>query len=87
MIFLVLAVILAAIAVITDSAVLVVGAMVVGPEFAAVAAASAGIVLLRGAWSWRSLRLLVLCSPSRSPWSPCSRWSSGMHRADHARGR
>ena len=44
-IFLVLAVALAAIAVVTDSAVLVVGAMVVGPEFSAVAAASAGIVL------------------------------------------
>jgi uncharacterized hydrophobic protein (TIGR00271 family) len=60
LIFLVLAVILAAIAVITDSAVLVVGAMVVGPEFAAVAAASAGIVLGRWALVGRSLRLLVL---------------------------
>jgi uncharacterized hydrophobic protein (TIGR00271 family) len=60
LIFLVLAVMLAAIAVITDSAVLVVGAMVVGPEFSAVAAASAGIVLLRWGLVARSMRLLVL---------------------------
>jgi uncharacterized hydrophobic protein (TIGR00271 family) len=58
LIFLVLAVILAAIAVLTDSAILVVGAMVVGPEFAAVAAASAGIVLVRWSLVARSLRLL-----------------------------
>lgn len=60
LIFLVLAVILAAIAVLTDSAVLVVGAMVVGPEFSVVAAASAGIVLARWSLVGRSLRLLVL---------------------------
>jgi len=59
-VFLVIAVALAAIAVINDSSVLVVGAMVVGPEFSAVAAASAGIVLRRPALVWRSLRLLVL---------------------------
>ena len=58
LIFLVLAVILAAIAVLTDSSILVVGAMVVGPEFAAVAAASAGIVLARWGLLGRSLRLL-----------------------------
>ncbi|GAB3772815.1 DUF389 domain-containing protein [Nocardioides ginsengisegetis] len=58
-VFLVLAVALAAIAVVTDSAILVVGAMVVGPEFSAIAAASAGVVL--GSWSlvYRSLRLLL----------------------------
>lgn len=59
LIFLVLAVVLAAIAVITDSAVLVVGAMVVGPEFSAVAAASAGIVLAQWRLVGRSLGLLV----------------------------
>ncbi|MEJ7794974.1 MAG: DUF389 domain-containing protein [Nocardioides sp.] len=59
LIFLVLAVILAAIAVITDSAILVIGAMVVGPEFSAVAAASAGIVLARWRLVGRSLVLLV----------------------------
>lgn len=46
--FLTCAVILAAIAVVTDSAVLVVGAMVVGPEFSAVAAACVGVVF--GRW-------------------------------------
>ncbi len=60
LLFLVLAVMLAAIAVITDSAVLVVGAMVVGPEFSAIAAACAGIVLGRWSLVGRSLRLLVL---------------------------
>ncbi|MFC4785444.1 DUF389 domain-containing protein [Nocardioides sp. MAHUQ-72] len=59
-VFLVLAVILAAIAVITDSAILVVGAMVVGPEFSAIAAACVGIVFARWGLVWRSLRLLVL---------------------------
>jgi uncharacterized hydrophobic protein (TIGR00271 family) len=59
-VFLVLAVALAAIAVVTDSAVLVVGAMVVGPEFSAVAAACAGIVLRRGRLVVSSLRLLIL---------------------------
>ncbi len=60
LIFLVIAVALASIAVITDSAVLVVGAMVVGPEFSAIAAACAGIVLGRWGLTARSLRLLVL---------------------------
>ena len=60
LVFLVLAVILAAIAVITDSAVLVVGAMVVGPEFSAIAAASVGIVFARWGLVGRSLRHLVL---------------------------
>lgn len=60
LIFLVIAVILAAVAVVTDSAVLVVGAMVVGPEFSAIAAACAGIVLGRWSLVVRSLRMLVL---------------------------
>lgn len=58
-VFLVLAVILAAIAVVTDSAILVVGAMVVGPEFSAVAAVSVGIVFARWGLVGRSLQLLV----------------------------
>ena len=49
LVFMVLAVILAAIAVLTDSSILVVGAMVVGPEFGAVAAVAVGLVL--GKWS------------------------------------
>ena len=60
LVFLILAVILAAIAVILDSSILVVGAMVVGPEFSMIGAASVGLVF--GSWSvvYRSLRLLVL---------------------------
>jgi uncharacterized hydrophobic protein (TIGR00271 family) len=58
--FLVCAVMLGAIAVITDSSVLVVGAMVVGPEFSAIAATAAGIVLGHWSLAWRSLRLLSM---------------------------
>lgn len=58
-VFLVLAVILAAIAVVTDSAILVVGAMVVGPEFSAIAAVSVGIAFARWGLVGRSLQLLA----------------------------
>lgn len=57
--FFVLASLLAAIAVITDSAVLVVGAMVVGPEFGTVAAVATGLVFGRIGLTWRALRLLI----------------------------
>lgn len=59
-VFLVLATILASVAVITDSSVLVVGAMVVGPEFGTVAAVCTGLVFARWGLAWASLRLLVL---------------------------
>ncbi|MBE7370138.1 DUF389 domain-containing protein [Dermacoccus barathri] len=57
--FLVIATALASIAVLTDSSVLVVGAMVVGPEFAAVAATCVGLAM--GEWhlAGRSFALLV----------------------------
>lgn len=57
--FLTCAVILAAIAVVTDSAVLVVGAMVVGPEFSAVAAACVGVVFGRWGLVRKATGLLV----------------------------
>lgn len=57
--FLTIAVTLAAIAVITDSAILVVGAMVVGPEFATVAAVCVGLVFLRWRLTWDAVRLLL----------------------------
>ena len=57
--FMTVAVALAAIAVITDSSVLVVGAMVVGPEFAAIAAAATGIVLGQLDITWRAMWLLA----------------------------
>jgi uncharacterized hydrophobic protein (TIGR00271 family) len=57
--FLTIAVILASIAVVTDSAILVVGAMVVGPEFGVVAALALGIALGRPRLSRRALALLV----------------------------
>ena len=59
-VFLALATLLAAIAVITDSAVLVIGAMVVGPEFGTVAAVATGVVFAKWGLSFRALRLLVL---------------------------
>ncbi len=57
--FLTCAVTLAALAVITDSTVLVVGAMVVGPEFGAVAAACLGVVLGRWGLARRAALLLA----------------------------
>lgn len=57
--FLTLATTIAAIAVITDSAILVVGAMVVGPEFGVVAALALGIALGRRSLATQSLFLLV----------------------------
>ena len=57
--FLTLAVTIAAVAVVTDSSILVVGAMVVGPEFAAVAAIAVGLAALRPHLVLSSVRLLV----------------------------
>lgn len=59
-VFLIIAVALAAVAVVTDSSILVVGAMVVGPEFSAIAAACAGLALGRPRLVAAGLRLLVL---------------------------
>ncbi|TCC25769.1 DUF389 domain-containing protein [Kribbella speibonae] len=57
--FLTLATMIASVAVITDSAILVVGAMVVGPEFGVVAALAVGLFLRKGGLTRRSLALLV----------------------------
>ena len=58
--FLCLATLIASIAVITDSSILVVGAMVVGPEFGPVAAIAVGLALRRPGLVVRSVRLLLL---------------------------
>jgi uncharacterized hydrophobic protein (TIGR00271 family) len=57
--FLTLATMIAAIAVITDSAILVVGAMVVGPEFGVVAALALGIALRKANLTSQALILLA----------------------------
>jgi len=57
--FLTLATMIAGIAVVLDSSVLVVGAMVVGPEFGAVAAVATGLALRRRRLVTGGLRLLV----------------------------
>ncbi|QZY28478.1 DUF389 domain-containing protein [Nocardioides coralli] len=57
--FSILAVTIAAVAVITDSPILVVGAMVVGPEFGTVAAISVGVVLGKWAVAGRGALLLA----------------------------
>jgi len=57
--FLTLATMIAAIAVVTDSAILVVGAMVVGPEFGVVAALAVGLALRNVALTQRAVVLLV----------------------------
>jgi uncharacterized hydrophobic protein (TIGR00271 family) len=59
LVFMVLAVVLAAVAVLTDSSILVVGAMVVGPEFGAVGAVSVGLVLGKWAVAGRGAALLL----------------------------
>ena len=58
-VFLALGCALAAIAVITDSPILVVGAMVVSPDFAPVSAMAVGIALRQRSLLWRAARLLV----------------------------
>jgi uncharacterized hydrophobic protein (TIGR00271 family) len=58
--FMCLATTIAAVAVITDSPVLVVGAMVVGPEFGPVSALAVALVLRRWRLAWRAARLLVV---------------------------
>jgi uncharacterized hydrophobic protein (TIGR00271 family) len=57
--FLTLATMIASVAVVTDSAILVVGAMVVGPEFGVVAALAVGLFLGKGGLTRRSALLLV----------------------------
>lgn len=57
--FLALATTIAAVAVVTDSSILVVGSMVVGPEFAVVAALAVGLVSGRATLIGRSVRLLL----------------------------
>ncbi len=57
--FLTLATLIAAVAVVTDSSILVVGAMVVGPEFAVVVAIAVGIALGKGGLTLRATSLLL----------------------------
>lgn len=58
-VFLALGCALAAIAVITDSPILVVGAMVVSPDFAPVSAMAVGIALRQRSLLWRATKLLL----------------------------
>ncbi len=58
--FMILATLLAAIAIITDSAILVIGAMVLGPEFVAVAALGLGLVRRRPHLFRQALRSLAI---------------------------
>ncbi len=58
--FLTLATMIAAVAVVLDSPILVVGAMVVGPEFSLVSAVALGLVLREGRLIGGGLRLLAL---------------------------
>jgi uncharacterized hydrophobic protein (TIGR00271 family) len=61
--FLTIACLLAAIGVITDSAVTVVGAMVLGPEFGPLAALAVGVVLRRGDLVKRAATALAVAFP------------------------
>lgn len=58
--FMVLATLLAAIAIVTDSTILVIGAMVLGPEFVPIAALGLGLVRRRPGLIRQSLRTLII---------------------------
>jgi len=58
--FMILATLLAAIAIVTDSVILVIGAMVLGPEFVAIAALGVGLVRRRFRLFGQAIRTLVL---------------------------
>ncbi|MFD1722703.1 DUF389 domain-containing protein [Amnibacterium endophyticum] len=61
--FLVIAMLISAVGVITDSSVLVVGGMVLGPEFGPLAAIAVGLVSRRWRLAWRSMRALLVGFP------------------------
>ncbi len=61
--FLTLATLIAAIGILTDSVVLIIGAMVVGPEFGPLAGVCVAAVQRRMALAWRSLVALVIGFP------------------------
>lgn len=61
--FMALGTLLATVALILDSPVLLVGAMVLGPEFGPIAAASVALADLRGGLAWRSARALTIGLP------------------------
>lgn len=61
--FLVIAMLISAVGLLTDSSVLVVGGMVLGPEFGPLAAIAVGLVSGRWRLAWRSLRALVIGFP------------------------
>jgi uncharacterized hydrophobic protein (TIGR00271 family) len=61
--FLVIAMLISSVGLLTDSSVLVVGGMVLGPEFGPLAAIAVGLVDRRWALAWRSLRALLIGFP------------------------
>ena len=61
--FLVIAMLISAVGLLTDSDVLVVGGMVLGPEFGPLAAIAVGLVGGRWSLAWRSLRALLVAFP------------------------
>jgi uncharacterized hydrophobic protein (TIGR00271 family) len=62
-IFLALATLIAAVGIVTDSVVLIIGAMVVGPEFGPLAGVCVAAVQRRMALAWRSLLALLVGFP------------------------
>ena len=60
----ILAALIASVGVLLDSAILVVGAMVVGPEFGPVAGLCVALVERRGRPAWLSLRALLVAEPA-----------------------
>ncbi|GGM14224.1 DUF389 domain-containing protein [Nakamurella endophytica] len=78
--FLSIAVLLAAIGVVLDSPITIVGAMVVGPEFGPLAAISIGLVLRRWALVRRAALTLVLGFPAAVAVTALASWlATGVH--------
>ena len=61
--FMIVATLIAAVGIITDSPILIVGAMVVGPEFGPLAGLAVALVQRRGAQAWASMRALLVGFP------------------------
>jgi hypothetical protein len=72
MLFLTIATMIAAVGVLLDNSILIVGSMVVGPEFGPLAGLCLGLVQRRGRFAWHSALGLVVGFPAQSS----SRWCS-----------
>ena len=74
--FMALACLIASVGIFLDSPILIVGAMIVGPEFGPIAGLCVALVQRRRDVARRSFRALAIGFPWASPRRSCSRWRS-----------